>query len=135
MLRRGFASHLEVLVGMDNSDALAFFFLRDLPDISRRIAAIASPNDAGRPSSFSGRAAFGAVTVLVGEKHVQVGKEDYFVGADGLLMPVRNLDLQRVLDGAQMPVHGAAQVGQAGIIGGREKVTQNQADNSSKEPQ
>ena len=37
-----------------------------------------------------------------------------------LLVAVGNLDLQRDLDGAQVFVHGAAQVGQAGVVG-REK--------------
>jgi hypothetical protein len=43
-----------------------------------------------------------------------------------LLMPVGNADRQRQLDGAQVGVGGAAQVGRAGVVGRREGVTQNQ---------
>jgi hypothetical protein len=48
-----------------------------------------------------------------------------------LLVAVCNLDLQGRFDGAQMLVHGAAQVRQAGVVVGCEQVSENQADNSS----
>jgi hypothetical protein len=46
-----------------------------------------------------------------------------------LLMPMRNFDLQARLDGAQMGVHGPAQMRHAGIVVRREVVSDNQADN------
>jgi hypothetical protein len=43
---------------------------------------------------------------------------------------VRDLDLQRGLDRAQMAVERAAQMGHAGVVGRREMVAENQTDNS-----
>ena len=47
-----------------------------------------------------------------------------------LLMAVRDLDLQRQLDAAQVFVHRTAEVTQAGVVGWGEAVSENQADNS-----
>jgi hypothetical protein len=46
-----------------------------------------------------------------------------------VLLPMGDLDLQRRLDGAQVFVHGAAQVRQPGVVGRREGVAKDQADN------
>jgi hypothetical protein len=40
---------------------------------------------------------------------------------------VRNFDLQRGLDGAQVRVHGAAQVAQAGVVGWGKDVSEDQS--------
>jgi hypothetical protein len=40
---------------------------------------------------------------------------------------VRNFDLQRGLDGAQVLVHGAAHVAQAGVVGWGKDVSEDQS--------
>ena len=47
-----------------------------------------------------------------------------------LLVAVRNLHLERRLNGAQMRVHGATQMRQAGVVGRGKQVSENQVDNS-----
>jgi hypothetical protein len=49
-----------------------------------------------------------------------------------LLVAVRDTHLQRLLDGAQMLIGGATQVREAVVVGGRKKMSQNHADNSSR---
>ena len=49
-----------------------------------------------------------------------------------LLVPVRDADLERRLDGAQVAVGRAAQVPQAGVVVGDKGVAQDQADNSGR---
>jgi hypothetical protein len=49
-----------------------------------------------------------------------------------LLVAVRNFELERRFDAAQVLIHGAAQMRQAGVVQGRKKMAQNQADNSFK---
>jgi hypothetical protein len=47
-------------------------------------------------------------------------------------MPVRYLDLKPDFNAAQMGVHGAAQVAQAGVVVRAKGVSDNQADNPMK---
>ncbi len=49
-----------------------------------------------------------------------------------LLETVRDLDLTGRLDGADVRVHGTAQVAHAGVVGRREGVSENQTDNPVK---
>jgi hypothetical protein len=66
-------------------------------------------------------------------QHLQ-GFADFGFGAVDLelLVPVRDLDLQPQLDGAQMFIHGTAQVAESGVVGRVECVAQNQVDNPLK---
>ena len=50
-----------------------------------------------------------------------------------LLVAVRDADLQAGLDGAKVFVHRPAQMGQAGVVGRREGVADDQADNSGEQ--
>ena len=71
--------------------------------------------------------------LIQGLQHLQ-GFADFGLGAVDLelLVPVRDLDLQPQLDGAQMFIHGAAQVAESGVVGRVECVAQNQVDNPLK---